>query len=122
MRRQVKWSVQLSELDIEYHARGAIKGQVVTDFIAEYTHTPKDEARAQGDQPGETKATKTTWMLYVDGCSISKSAGGGIVLVTSEGTKLEYVVRFEFKATNNEAEYESLLDYSLLVPLELSES
>ena len=30
------WAVELSELDIQYHPRMAIKGQVVADFIAEF--------------------------------------------------------------------------------------
>lgn len=30
-------------------------------------------------------------------------------MVTPEGTELEYAIKFEFKATNNEAEYEALL-------------
>lgn len=48
-------------------------------------------------------------MLYVDDSSTSKSASRGFILVTLEGTKLEYVIRFEFKATNSEAEYKTLL-------------
>ena len=31
------WSIELSELDIQYRPRTAIKGQVVADFIAEFT-------------------------------------------------------------------------------------
>lgn len=30
-------------------------------------------------------------------------------MVTPKGTELEYAVKFELKATNNEAEYEALL-------------
>lgn len=63
----------------------------------------------QEDQPKEMEATKTTWMLYVDSFSTNKFSGGGIILVTLEGIELEYAIRFEFKVTNNEAEYEALL-------------
>ena len=31
------WVVELSVFDIQYHPRTAIKGQVVADFIAEFT-------------------------------------------------------------------------------------
>ena len=31
------WAVELSEFDIQYRQRTAIKGQVVIDFIAEFT-------------------------------------------------------------------------------------
>ena len=31
------WAVELSEFDIQYRPQTAIKGQVVADFIAEFT-------------------------------------------------------------------------------------
>lgn len=49
------------------------------------------------------------WVIHVDGSFINSVARGGVVLVTLEGTKLEYAIRFGFKATNNEAEYEAVL-------------
>ena len=42
--RLALWAIELSEFDIQYRPRTAIKGQVVTDFIAEFTH---DEERGQ---------------------------------------------------------------------------
>lgn len=41
------WWVELTELNIEYHPQGTIKGQVVADFIAEYTHAPGEEFETQ---------------------------------------------------------------------------
>ena len=35
--RMALWVVELSEFDIQYRPRTAIKGQVVADFIAEFT-------------------------------------------------------------------------------------
>ena len=35
--RMALWAVELSEFDIQYRPRMAIKGQVVADFIAEFT-------------------------------------------------------------------------------------
>ena len=35
--RVVLWAVKLSEFDIQYCPRTAIKGQVVADFIFEFT-------------------------------------------------------------------------------------
>ena len=32
------WAIELSEFDIRYRLRTAIKGQIVADFIAEFTH------------------------------------------------------------------------------------
>ena len=40
--RMALWAIELSEFDVQYRPQTAIKGQVVADFIAEYTH-PEDE-------------------------------------------------------------------------------
>lgn len=32
------WAIELSKFDVQYHPRIAIKGQVVTNFIAEFTN------------------------------------------------------------------------------------
>lgn len=101
--------MKLSEFDIEYHPWGAIKGQAIADFIIEYTHMPEGKARAQEEQPSKAEATQATWILYVDGSSTNKFAGGGVILATPKGSEHKYVIRFEFKATNNEAKYEALL-------------
>ncbi|KAJ9556978.1 LOW QUALITY PROTEIN: hypothetical protein OSB04_011592 [Centaurea solstitialis] len=49
------------------------------------------------------------WKLYVDGSSNIRGCGLGIVLKSSQGGNIVYSIRCEFKATNNEAEYESLI-------------
>ena len=36
--QMVLWTIELSEFDIQYHPHTAIKGQVVADFIAEFTN------------------------------------------------------------------------------------
>ena len=35
--RMALWAIKLSEFDIQYRPRTAVKGQAVADFIAEYT-------------------------------------------------------------------------------------
>ena len=37
-RRMALWAIELSEFDIQYRPRTAIKGQVAADFIAEFTN------------------------------------------------------------------------------------
>ncbi|XP_074298099.1 uncharacterized protein LOC141628915 [Silene latifolia] len=49
------------------------------------------------------------WELHVDGASNVKGAGVGLVLKSPQGDLKVQVVRCEFKATNNEAEYEVLI-------------
>ncbi|KAK0585465.1 hypothetical protein LWI29_028950 [Acer saccharum] len=73
--RLTKWAVELNEYDIRYTPKAAVKGQAVSDFIAEF-----NRARRRG-----------------------------IVITTPEGDAVECAMRFDFKATNNQAEYEVLL-------------
>ena len=35
--RMALWAIELSEFDIQYRLQTLVKGQVVADFIAEYT-------------------------------------------------------------------------------------
>ena len=46
--RLALWAIELSEFDIQYRPRIAIKWQVVADFIAEFTH---DEDKGAEESP-----------------------------------------------------------------------
>ena len=35
--RMALWAIELSESDVQYRPRTAVKGQIVANFIAEYT-------------------------------------------------------------------------------------
>ncbi|KAL5575438.1 hypothetical protein UlMin_017137 [Ulmus minor] len=98
-----KWSIELGEFDIQFKPRTAIKGQALADFIAEFTYTPEMSEKIT------TQTQNSQWKLYVDGSSTETSSGAGIILVSPDGVKLSCAVRFKFKATNNQAEYEALL-------------
>lgn len=50
-----------------------------------------------------------TWALYVDGSSTTERSGAGLILTSPEGFVIQHTLRFKFRATNNEAEYEALL-------------
>ena len=92
------WAIELSEFDIRYRLRTAIKGQIVADFIAEFTH---DEDKGAGEPP--------LWNIYTDGSSNRLTGGAGIVLLSPEGDAIECMVCLDFLATNNESEYEALI-------------
>ena len=51
-----------------------------------------------------------TWEVYVDGVSNQKSSGVGLVLMSPEKVVIEKSLRLDFSATNNETEYETLLE------------
>jgi len=50
----------------------------------------------------------------VDGASNLRGSGAGIVLEGPEGVLIEQSLRFAFKASNNQAEYEALIAGMLL--------
>ncbi|KAK0588056.1 hypothetical protein LWI29_033603 [Acer saccharum] len=49
------------------------------------------------------------WILYMDGTSNQAGCGARIILTDPKGIEFSHCFRFEFKATNNEAEYKALL-------------
>ena len=55
------------------------------------------------------------WEVYVDGASNQKGLGVGLVLTSLEKVVIEKSLRLGFPATNNEAEYEVLLEGMAMV-------
>ncbi|KAL0344715.1 UNVERIFIED_CONTAM: hypothetical protein Sradi_4302800 [Sesamum radiatum] len=49
------------------------------------------------------------WLLHVDGSFTTQGSDAGIVITTPQGKDLEFAIKFGFKASNNEAEYEALV-------------
>lgn len=58
------------------------------------------------------------WSLMVDGASNKHGASVGVVLITLDGSSIEAVVKLDFHASNNKAEYKALLS-GLLMALEV---
>ena len=96
--RLALWAIELSEFDIRYCPRTTIKGQVVADFIAEFTH---DEDKGVEESP--------LWSIYTNGSSNKLTGRASIVLLSPEGDAIECMVHLNFPATNNESEYEALI-------------
>ncbi|XP_030964682.1 uncharacterized protein LOC115985938 [Quercus lobata] len=97
--RMVQWAIELSQFDIEYHPRTAIKAQALADFITEFTLPDED-----GIPDGVDK-----WTIQTDGSSAKKKGGVGVVITIPDGEVMKYGVQLKFPATNNEAEYEGIL-------------
>ena len=60
------------------------------------------------------EATQTTpdlpvWRLSIDGAANAQGSGAGLILTSPEGIDIEYALRFRFRASNNEAEYEVVI-------------
>ena len=96
--RLMKWAIELSEFDIIYKPEIVIKGQVLADFVMEFTSAePAENAQTLTDLP--------IWKLSIDGAT----SGAGLILTSPEGIDIEYALRFGFQASNNEAEYEAVI-------------
>ena len=97
-RRMALWAIKFSEFDIQYRPRTAVKGQVVADFIAEFTL-----------EDGQGAEEKKLWNICTDGSSNRRAGGAGVMIQTPEGDRIECMIRLDFPTTNNEAEYEALV-------------
>ena len=62
---------------------------------------PVDNTQATTDLP--------IWRLFVDWAANAQGSGAGLILTSPEGIDIEYALRFEFQASNNEAEYETVI-------------
>ncbi|GKV23707.1 hypothetical protein SLEP1_g33406 [Rubroshorea leprosula] len=97
--RLIGWSVELSEYDLRFQPRTAIRGQAVADFLVECISATKEEKAPE----------HPVWVLYVDGAVSDEGSGAGAVLVGPDGFKSEHALRFKFQTTNNAAEYEAFI-------------
>ncbi|GKA96283.1 reverse transcriptase domain-containing protein [Tanacetum coccineum] len=108
--RVAKWAIELGEHDIVFRARGDNNKETPKDFIIE---APPEDNKKEVGRKMDTKLEETKpsceWKLYTDGASSSDSSSAGLMLIDPEGKEYTYALRFNFKTTNNEAEYEALL-------------
>lgn len=104
--RLAKWVIEMSEFDIEYKPRTAIKSQDLDDFVADFSPGLLPLATKEAIMVSES--TTGVWTLFTDGASNVKGSGLGIVLITPSGETLRQAIR-TIPLTNNEAEYEALI-------------
>ena len=48
--RMVQWAIELSQFDIEYHPKTAIKAQALADFITEFTLPDEDNITNEAER------------------------------------------------------------------------
>jgi ribonuclease HI len=104
-----KWGAKIGTLDVKYLPRTAIKGQILADFVAEFTPTAEQKDLNETTFQENTPEDSGWWKIYVDGASNAKGSGTGVVIITPDETVIEQSIRLDFKTSNNEAEYEAVL-------------
>ena len=100
--RLIKWAIELSEFDIRYKPRTTVKWQILADFIMEFTPTESTEAT-------QLTPDLLIWRLSVDETANAQGSGASLILTSPDGIDMEYALRFDFQASNNEAEYEAVI-------------
>ncbi|GJX64686.1 reverse transcriptase domain-containing protein [Tanacetum coccineum] len=95
-------SIILGEHNITYRPQTSVKGQILADFLVE----KPEEASAD---MSEKEAPQEPWTLSMDGSTCIDSLGAGMILTSPDGEEFTYALRFQFTASNNEAEYKALL-------------
>ncbi|KAL0433382.1 UNVERIFIED_CONTAM: hypothetical protein Slati_2672500 [Sesamum latifolium] len=49
------------------------------------------------------------WLLHVDRSSTTQGSEAGIVITSPQGEDMKFAIKFDFKVSNNDAEYEALV-------------
>ena len=94
--------------------RTSVKGQVLTDLVAEFAESPFEKEVETQHMDGKSVSTITlqeplSWKVYVDSAVNQRGSGVGLVLVSPKKITIEKSLKLGFSTTNNEAEYEALL-------------
>ncbi|CAL2257702.1 unnamed protein product [Prunus armeniaca] len=113
----MKWVIELSQYDLLYQPKRAIKAQVLVDFVPKFTPSAKEDKmvnkKKESSKAYETSAEpsqpRDMWQLSVDEALNQKGAGAVVVITTPDGTLLEQAITLGFPTSNKEAEYEALL-------------
>ncbi|KAL6339382.1 hypothetical protein AAG906_032911 [Vitis piasezkii] len=71
----LQWAIELSEYGIEFQPRLSMKGQVMADFVLEYSQRPAQHKEPRGEE---------WWTLQVDGASRSSGSGVGLLLQSQQ--------------------------------------
>ena len=114
MERIAKWGTVLGAFNIKYMSRTSVKGQVLTDLVAEFAEPLLEEVAATQNMDGRSVGIISLqkplfWKVYVDGAVNQRGSKVGLVLVSPEQITIEKSLRLGFSTTNNEAKYEALL-------------
>ncbi|KAG5227324.1 Integrase, catalytic core [Salix suchowensis] len=110
--RIARWQVLLSEYDIVYMTRKAVKGSVIADHLAD--HAMDDYEPLDFDFPDEDvfsveEGKLGWWTMYFDGAVNVCGNGAGAVIISPDKKQYPVSTKLQFGCTNNTAEYEACI-------------
>ena len=94
--------------------RTSIKGKVLADLVVEFAEPSLEENGERPNLDGKSVGMISLqeplpWKVYVNGATNQRRSEIGLVVVFLDKIIIEKSLRLGFSATNNEAEYETLL-------------
>lgn len=98
----------LGAYDVKYMPQTTIKGQILEDFVAEFTEGTIEGGKKELGLIITLANVALPWEVYTDGVYNRRGAGIGIVLIIPEKLVMKKSLRLGFLATNNEAEDKAL--------------
>ncbi|XP_070017298.1 uncharacterized protein [Nicotiana sylvestris] len=121
--RLAKWQIFLTEFDVVYVTRKAMKAQALADHLDENpvddeyqslnTYFPDEEVNLVEAISEDTNA----WKIFFDGTVNTKGVGIGVILISPNGQHYPAIARLRFFCTNNTAEYEACIMADALATL-----
>ena len=98
----------------------SVKGQILADLVVEFAKPSVEAVAEEENMNGKLVGTISTpgasrWRVYMDGAANQRGSGVGLVLISPKRITIEKSLRLGFSATNNEAEYEALLQGMAMV-------
>ncbi|XP_057951007.1 uncharacterized protein LOC131145844 [Malania oleifera] len=105
------WQMLLTEYDITYVTRKAIKGSAIAEYMAnrainDYQPMEFDFPDQDIDSIDQEEEDNIRWMMLFDGATNVWGHGIGVVLISPEGKYYPFTTKLTFLCTNNVAEYE----------------
>ena len=100
----------LSEFDIVYVQRKAVKGQAIADQLAEAPLEDYQPLHIDFSDESILMLTQRTWTMFFDGSFTQQGSGAGVLFITPQQYSLSKAYKLLFPCTNNIAKYEALIN------------
>ncbi|XP_070010761.1 uncharacterized protein [Nicotiana sylvestris] len=113
--RLAKWQIMLTEFDIVYVTRTAMKAQALADHLAKNTIDDEYQPLSPYFPDEEVNSVEVTyedtnaWKMFFDGAVNAKCIRIGAILISPTGQHYPVTTRLRFFYTNNIGEYEACI-------------